>query len=359
MKRILFLFLGLSLLASCSSDDNAVIDDGKLGELVVKIEQKNYYVGDKVSIKVEGEKGNEVKDARVFINDIQVNALYEFIKEGDFKIVAKKAGYTSSKVVNVQVKGLRSLNLSAKESAVVVGNKIIFEVLNDTKETVSADIYHVESGKVIEGTEYIPTVVGVHTFIAKGAEGYKESNKITVEVLGETGYFWIGNKNYEIHELNFDIIQYTYKSGVKDRVFLLDGKAMNAVEISGWNIDGENLNHINITIWIPNPTIKLNSKNEVVDFGQRVSLKNSNEWIIRDVFLMLAGEEPKSYSVKENQLTNIALKTNGLVIPNDGIGAGKKGVVSQGEYDFKAFGDKEMKLLYNGYFMTTEAVKKF
>ena len=74
---------------------------------------------------------------------------------------------------------------------------------------------------------------------------------------------------------------------------------------------------------------------------------------------MLEGEDAQSYEVNEDRLTDITLKTKGLVIPNNGVGAGKYGVVSQGEFDFKAFGDKEMKLLFNGYFTTTEAVKKF
>lgn len=359
MKRILFLFLGLSLLASCSSDDNAVVDDEKLGELVVKIEQKNYYVGDKVSIKVESQKGEEVKGARIFINETQVNALYEFMKPGDFKVVAKKAGYTSSKVVDIKVKAYVNINLSVKESKVIVGNKIVFDVLNDSKETVAAKIYHVESGTEIEGTEYTPTEIGVYTFVARGGEGYKESNKVTVEVLADTSYFWIGGKNYEIHELTFDVSQYKYKSGVKDRVYLLNGKTMNAVEINVWNINGEAANNMSITVWIPNPTIKVNSKNQITDFGQRVSLSDSSEWIVRSVFLMLEGEDAQSYEVNANRLTDITLKTKGLVIPNNGVGAGKYGVVSQGEFDFKAFGDKEMKLLFNGYFTTTEAVKKF
>ncbi|MFM9403659.1 hypothetical protein ACKLNQ_17270 [Myroides odoratimimus] len=359
MKRILFLFLGLSLLASCSSDDNAVVDDEKLGELVVKIEQKNYYVGDKVSIKVESQKGEEVKGARIFINETQVNALYEFMKPGDFKVVAKKAGYTSSKAVDIKVKAYVNINLSVKESKLIVGNKIVFDVLNDFKETVAAKIYHVESGTEIEGAEYTPTEVGVYTFVARGGEGYKESNKVTVEVLADTSYFWIGGKNYEIHELLFDIIQYKYKTGVHDRVYLLNGKTMNAVEINAWNVNGTVTNNISITVFIPNPTIKLNSKNQITDFGQRVSLSDSSEWIVRSVFLMLEGEEPQSYEVNANRLTDITLKAKGLVIPDNGIGAGKYGVVSQGEFDFKAFGDKEMKLLFNGYFTTTEAVKKF
>ncbi|ALU25953.1 hypothetical protein [Myroides odoratimimus] len=359
MKRILFLFLGLSLLASCSSDDNAVVDDEKLGELVVKIEQKNYYVGDKVSIKVESQKGEEVKGARIFIDETQVNALYEFMKPGDFKVVAKKAGYTSSKVVDIKVKAYVNINLSVKESKVIVGNKIVFDVLNDSKETVAAKIYHVESGTEIEGTEYTPTEIGVYTFVARGGEGYKESNKITVEVLADTSYFWIGDKSYEIHELTFDIIQYKYKSGVNDRVYLLNGKTMNAVEINVWNINGEAANNMSITVFIPNPTIKVNSKNQITDFGQRVSLSDSSEWIVRSVFLMLEGEDAQSYEVNEDRLTDITLKTKGLVIPNNGVGAGKKGVESQGEFDFKAFGDKEMKLLFNGDFTTTEAVKMF
>ncbi|MEC4052508.1 hypothetical protein VSP10_06845 [Myroides odoratimimus] len=359
MKRILFLFLGLSLLASCSSDDNTVVDDGKLGELVVKIEQKNYYVGDKVSIKVESKKGEEVKDARIFIDETQVNALYEFMKPGDFKVVAKKAGYTSSQAIGVQVKAYVNINLSVKEKSVIVGNKIVFEMVGDSKEAVPAKIYHVESETEIEGTEYTPTEVGMYTFVAKGGEGYKESNKITVEVLADTSYFWIGDKSYEIHELTFDIIQYKYKTGVQDRVHILNGKPMNAVEINAWNVNGIATNNISITVWIPNPTIKLNSKNEVVDFGQRVPLNNSKEWIVKSVFRIIEGEEPQMYSVDENSLTDITLKTRGLVIPDNGIGAGKYGVVSQGEFDFKAFGDREMKLLFNGYFATTEAVRVF
>ncbi|MDM1529752.1 hypothetical protein [Myroides odoratimimus] len=359
MKRILFLFLGLSLLASCSSDDNAVVENGKLGELVVKIEQKNYYLGDKVSIKVESQKGEEVKGARIFIDETQVNALYEFMKPGDFKVVAKKVGYTSSKVVDIKVKAYVNINLAVKENKVIVGNKIVFEMVNDAKEGVPAKIYHVESGTEIEGTEYTPTEVGVYTFVARGGEGYKESNKVTVEVLADTSYFWIGGKNYQIHEMTFDIVQYTYGSVVRDRVYILDGKAMNAVEINAWNINGEAINNLNITIWIPNPTIKINSKNEITDFGQRVSLSNSNEWVVREVFVMRADEESKLYTVRDKELKNVKLSTKKLMIPNNGIGAGKYGVVSHGEFNFSAFGDEEMKLLFNGAFVTTEFVSKF
>ena len=359
MKRILFLFLGLSLLASCSSDDNAVVENGKLGELVVKIEQKEYYVGDEVSIKVESQNGEEIKDATIFIDEKQVNALYELATVGDFKVVAKKVGYTSSKAIDMTVKPRERVMLSVKESRVALGDKIVFEVVNGAKKAVPATIYHVERGETIEGTEYVPTEVGTHTFFTKNGNGYKESNIVTVEVIANTNNFKIGDKKYEIQEMTFDIVQYTYGSVVRDRVYILDGKAMNAVEINAWNINGEAINNLNITIWIPNPTIKINSKNEITDFGQRVSLSNSNEWVVREVFVMRADEESKLYTVRDKELTNVKLSTKKLMIPNNGIGAGKYGVVSHGEFNFSAFGDEEMKLLFNGAFVTTEFVSKF
>lgn len=366
MKKLLFMFLGISLLVSCSSDDNVVLDEERLGELVIKVEQGDYYIGDTVTIKVETTQGEEVKGARLFVDDVQVNALYEFSKAGQLAIVAKKEGYRASKAVEVKVNEWELLVLSTDVKGTYVGGKITFSIKNAANKDIStAKVYNYINGEELKDLSYVPNEEGLYSFIAKG-KGCIDSQVISVKVIKNGNSFWVDGVPYTTDELSVEYSRTRLKDKtIVDKVVVVDGVAMNILEVGNTNLVEEGSNYLEITFLIPNPTIKLNDKGAVIDYGQRVDFNNTSSWKVNDVFFMDDKAENIMLSFFDSTLVKSSSKIVGLSIPNNGKDAGKKGIKSNVKsMDINASGvlegkEIDVKMIYTGDFKFSEVVRIF
>lgn len=349
MKKLLFLFLGLSLLTSCSSDDNNLIDEGRLGELVVKVDQGDHYVGDKVSIHVTNTKGEEVKDARIFIDNVQVNPLYEFDKAGKLNVIAKKDGYTASIAVEVVVKGLEILQIKASSNDLHLGDNLKFVVIDaNNNEVKDVKIYNVKSGVEVKDNVFNAIAEGEFAFVAKKS-GYMDSPVFSVKVSKLGNFFGFQNQRFAIDNIFLSIKQTKLANGnLVDKVEVLNGKAMNEVSVMAMQFNEDfSYNYIELTVWVPNPTVKLNN-GKVVDYGKRLDFKDVKGSVVVSASTTDVKGVTNIYSIEDNQLKKYELSVFSLNLVNGGIGSGENGIEVPGKFSFKTLEGEDLYINFDG-----------
>lgn len=355
----MFLFLGMILLFSCSKDDNSLTDSNYLGELVVSVSQQDISEGDKVFINVKNEKGELVEGARVFINNQQVNRLYEFTSAGKFRIVAKKAGYRDSKAAEVTVKRFDMLLLSADKQEIFIGERVIFSIKNGSNELVKdAKVYDVNTGAVLEDNIFVPSEVGEYRFIAKSPK-FKSSVEVIVKVNLLTNSFGFGEFKFDAESIFGSIRQTKLSNGkVVDKVVVVNGVPMNEILVMAMKFNDDlTYSYLDFTVLVPNSTIKVDKDNKVLDYGKRVSVKNANGCIVTSAFTTDVNGVNTQYLVSDNSLKQPMLNEFVLDIPNDGVGAGEEGIEGTAKVSFKTGAGIRLFLNFKGIIYFGETVK--
>lgn len=358
MKKLLFLFLGLSLLASCSKDDNGVIDQGRLGELVVHIEQKEFHAGDRTSIRVTDVKGEEVKGARIFVNDVRSNPLYEFTDGGKYIIMAKKDGYTASKAVEVVVKGLEILKIKASNNDLHLGDILKFVVVDaNDSEVKDVKIYDVKTGVEVKDNVFNATAEGEFAFVAKKL-GYKDSPVFLVKVSKIANLFGFQNKRFAIDNIFVNVKQIKLANGnVVDKVHVVKGKAMNEVLVMAMEIyDDFTYNYMEVVVLVPNPTVKLDGNNKVIDYGKRLSFKDTTGSIVISSLTTDVKGVSNVYSVADNQLKKYDLSAFTIDVANGGVGSGENGIPAYGKFSFKTLEGDDLYINFDGDLIFAESL---
>lgn len=350
MKKLLFLFLGMSLLASCSKDDNAVIDKGELRELVVHIDQKEFYAGDRTPIRVTDAKGEVVKGARILVNDVPSNPLYEFTNGGKYSIMAKKNGYMASRAVEVVVKGLETLQIKASSNDLYLGDILKFVVVDaNNSEVKDVKIYNVKTGVEVKDNVFNATTEGEFAFVAKKS-GYSDSAVFIVKVTKLANLFGFQNKRFTIDNIFLSIKQIKLANGsVVDKVQVVNGKAMNEVLVMAVEFyDDFSYNYIELIVLVPNPTVKLGSNNKVIDYGKRLSFNDTTGSIVISSLTTDDKGVTNQYSVANNQLKKYDLSAFTLDVVNGGIGSGENGIKAFGKFSFKTLEGDDLYINFEG-----------
>ncbi|MEC4115040.1 COG1361 family protein [Myroides pelagicus] len=183
MKKVLmflmastFLLLGIG----CSSDSNSTPEVLKQLELKASID--DIVVEESVTFSVTAD-GVAIKDVKIYANDVEIQKVYKFIKEGTYTVIAKAKGYENSKPITIKVnkKGSRKLILSADKDELKVGEQLTFKVMFNNEVIKDAVITSTNGGLVSDPT-WTPTEAGTYSFTAK-KDGFEASDVFVVTVF--------------------------------------------------------------------------------------------------------------------------------------------------------------------------------
>lgn len=336
MRRILFLFLSLTLLIACSSDDNHIII--KEQALTLQASQQQIVAGQSVEFKVTTAKQENVKDFILLCNNNPISSPYVFTKAGKYSIVARKKGYRDSDPIEVVVKDKveLSLVLTTENTSVGLNDVISFVVTdNDGNHIEGVKIYNKTSQENLENSSYHAKELGSFTFIAK-AENYKDSQELTIDVKS---VFIVNSRAYSLDVFLVSIevekvldTKTGYLKQVDKVVYLNDATPCNIFTYYFLSGEDNKVNLLAIDFLVANPTIKVKDK-KVVDYGQRI-LPSKVDNISVSRVIGIVGDDTfieGDFGGASNKLGEYDLKIDRFSVQGNGVGAGLDGVLGFGD----------------------------
>ncbi|SFI95320.1 hypothetical protein [Myroides guanonis] len=249
MKK-LFMFLAVAGLAtfgaSCSSDDGGGTPP-KTSQLLAKASPSTVEVNKAVTFSATSD-GKAVDGVKFYDGSTELKNPHTFTAKGEYKIVAKKQGFTDSPAITVTVKdvvvpGEQTLMLTVLPSEVTLGSAVTFVVKEGSADvSTSAEIF--VNNQKITGTSYTATAVGTYKVIAKKAGAIDSAEKTFTVVEGgvepEGSFIEIGGEYYDVASARLSanaasdgkggwtVYVYTNEDGEKYSVFAMDLAKINA-----------------------------------------------------------------------------------------------------------------------------------
>lgn len=299
MKKLVYLFLLLFTIMSCSNDDNNTKEVTKRKvetKLQLTASKASIFVGEEVVFTTKNDKGEAV-DAEVLIGGATITPTYTFTKAGTYVMRAILKGYEQSNEVTVKVE-MSTLSLRISQPKITAGEKVVFEVFNGEKNvTKDVKIYQEGVETALKSNEFTTKKDGDYTFIAK-AEGYNDSKPVSLTVLEDPapyGNFLILNGDkFEIDRFNLDTNTITVNGKIVPQVYkTAQGEYANEYSLNVTNKanDKAKRSTISIAIWVVNPTIKATADGTITDYGTRVLPSSKTKIIVRSVFSTIIGYE--------------------------------------------------------------------
>lgn len=146
--------------------------------MTLTADQDKITVGEAVTFTVK--EGDEVlTGADFYMENTKISNPFTFTQEGEFIVIAKKAGYADSNRVTIRVKGIeKTLKLAADRENVSAGDRVTFTVTEGTEVVPGAELF---IGEARISSPHQFTEAGVYEVIAK-KQGYLDSNHLTITV---------------------------------------------------------------------------------------------------------------------------------------------------------------------------------
>lgn len=359
MKKIILIFLALAGVVACSNDDN---NSSELETLIVSTEKNEVFIGEQVIFKISTNKQEKIEGATLLCNNKQISDQHVFDEIGKYSIYAQKKGFNSSKPIEINVveQVKTTLILKVESTDIDLGDDIIFKVTDNEGNSIEkAKIYNQTTQEKLEGLSYTSKDIGDFIFIAK-AEGFQDSEQVSVNV---NSAFVINEKNYslDIFLVSIEVIEIPDGKGdfkQVDKVYFLDtGEPANLYNYYAISDGEEFVDLLSLEILVPNNSIKINNKREIIDYGQRILPSEVTEFELMKVVAM-AGDDffmERNVGGGVSTLGDYTLKINEFKISNKGIGAGDEGVEAYGDIiiDYKS-SKRGFKLKHKGNFIFTE-----
>ncbi|WP_158961762.1 hypothetical protein [Myroides fluvii] len=250
MKRLVLYFVLITLAvanAACSSDDKKEEEQKEL-TLVSDAQGGKVAPGSSVlfsAMEGEGEDLVEVKTGVSFyLDEKEIGNRHVFEEIGEFKIIAKKKGYTDSNVLVIKVvdevitvpKDVLTIRVVGGVTEVELGEVIHFEVKGKGDVAVEdADIQLSDDTKI--GYSWTPAAVGTYKVKAK-KEGYTTSVALEIQVKEKVEKeLVLALKTSAEHLYLNEDFELTIKDedggGVVGAILYKDGVATNMVSVDG------------------------------------------------------------------------------------------------------------------------------
>lgn len=231
MKK-LFMFLAVAGLAtfgaSCSSDDGGGTPP-KTSQLLAKASPSTVEVNKAVTFSATSD-GKAVDGVKFYDGSTELKNPHTFTAKGEYKIVAKKQGFTDSPAITVTVKDVDvpmepQLVLTATPTAVKVGENVTFVVKEGNNVVSGATITQV-GGAAITGNTWNATVAGTFKFKATKA-GAKDSAEVTVTVTDNvtptSNFYKVGNQTFSIVDNDLAVLVNDQNQPILKTAKLTDG----------------------------------------------------------------------------------------------------------------------------------------
>lgn len=254
MKKALLFFVAASLAVfgtSCSNDDSSGSEQSKL---VLTSNTLDVMVGESVSFNVTT-NGKTESGAELYIDSKKITNPHVFETEGEFKVVAKKNGFTESNPLIIKVfsnnSEAKQLSLSASKTTITIGESVSFNITVDGTTESGAELF-VGSDKITN--PHVFETEGTYDVIAK-KQGFGNSNNVKITVVasnsdnGVVGK-WIPknisvsamgsevlNENYP-HKATCDEDYFEFKNDSKVEVGMHDDDCVVTTSGADWSIQG-------------------------------------------------------------------------------------------------------------------------
>ncbi len=231
IKLITLLVALTALLFSCSdNEDKPTIKNITIAAAKTSVEEKS----DKIALTVKTDLGDDItSECKFYSNDAPMaNNLFNPETPGTYKIKATYQKFTSNEItITVVAKEvpIKSITLSADETATSPNKKITFTVKGDNGKDVTAESKIYINDSEISKNEYTPTKDGTYNVKAT----YKDltSNVVTITVKSEMSGIILSASAARVdpdEEITFTVKGDNGKNVTDEAKIFVDGK-----EISG------------------------------------------------------------------------------------------------------------------------------